>query len=74
MGTVNIGKLKGCIAERGLSIRKLAEITGIDRYSMYRKMKDAGRLMTIGDANKISMALGLTDTEKLNIFFGLKVA
>lgn len=74
MGTVNIAKLKGCIAERGLSIRKLAEATGIERYAMYRKMKDAGRLMTIGDANRISAVLNLTDAEKLNIFFDLKVA
>lgn len=74
MGTVNISKLKGCIAERGISISKLAELAGIEHYAMYRKMKDAGRLMTIGDANRISAALELTDEEKLNIFFSLKVA
>ena len=74
MGTVNIQMLKGRIAENGLNIKLLAEKTGIERYAMYRKIKEAGRLMTVGDANKIAQVLNLSDTDKLNIFFSQNVA
>lgn len=65
---MNINKLKGKITENGMNVEKLAELIGIDRSSMYRKLNNFERI-TIGEANRIKTALDLTDEEANNIFF-----
>ncbi len=71
---INVNKLKGKIIENGLSIETLAAEMGIDRSTLYRKLKNDGDTMLIKDANKIVKILNLTTTEAMDIFFSQFVA
>lgn len=64
---MNVAKLRGKIVEKGLNIEKTANIVGINRTSMYRKMNKPDSF-TIGDARKMKDALELTDDEAREIF------
>ena len=65
---MNINKLKAKIVENGMNVETLAELIGIDRSSMYRKLNNFEKI-TIGEANKIKAALNPSDEEANNIFF-----
>ena len=71
---VNVPKLRGKIAEREMNICKLAEIMGIDRSTMYRKLSKPDTLITIRDVRDISVALHLSTAEVTEIFFTHDVA
>ena len=64
---MNLNKLKGKIVENELNIEKLADIIGIDRSSLYRKLNNAEKI-TIGVAAKMKEALSLSETEAYDIF------
>ena len=66
---MNIGKLKGKIAEKGLNVDVLAEKIGIHRSSLYRKLDNAEKI-TIGEAMKMKDALDLSNAEAYEIFLG----
>ena len=66
---MNVNKLKGKIVEKGLSIEKVAEIIGIDKSTLYRKLNAGGHDITIGEAHKIYNALDLAPYEAFEIFF-----
>lgn len=71
---VNINKLKGKIVERGINIRTLAKIIGIDGATLYRKFNKGGNTITIKEANLIVQALNLNIEEINEIFFTDNVA
>lgn len=71
---VNVNKLKGKIVENELTIEKLAELMGIDRATLYRKLSSNGESITIREADSICKELGLTGQEANNIFFSQYVA
>ena len=64
---MNLNRLKGKIVEKGWNVEKLAENIGVDRASMYRKLGNFEKI-TIGEANRISEALDLTNEEASSIF------
>ncbi len=64
---MNINKLKGKIVENGLNVEKLADMIGIDRSSLYRKLNNAEKI-TIGEAVKMKDALCLDEVEAYEIF------
>ena len=64
---MNINKLKGKIVENGLNVEKLADMIGIDRSSLYRKLNNAEKI-TIGEAVKMKDALRLDEVEAYEIF------
>lgn len=64
---MNTSKLKGKMAEKGVSVTKLCENIVMTRSTMYRKL-NSGRF-TVSEANKIKEALKLTGTEAKAIFF-----
>lgn len=64
---MDANKLKGKIAERGLNISKVAELSGMNKSSLYRKINNYEK-MTIGEAEIIKEILNLTDLEALEIF------
>ena len=70
---MNVNALKGKITEKGLNVEKLAEIIGVDRSSLYRKLNN-GEKITIGEASKMKVALGMTNEEATRIFFADSVA
>lgn len=67
-------KLRGVMAGKGITQEKLAEIIGIDRTTLIRKMKNDGLQFTVEEVQKIASALALTAQEVLDIFFTIKVA
>jgi len=70
----NVDKLKGVIKEKRLTPEKLAELIGIDKSTMYRKLNNGGEDFTIKQADMISVELGLTAQEAQAIFFSQYVA
>ncbi|MCC8163490.1 MAG: helix-turn-helix domain-containing protein [Lachnospiraceae bacterium] len=71
---VNVKRLKGKIVECGLSVEKVADIVGVDKATLYRKMGAGGETFTIKEANSIAKALGLSSDELNAIFFDHEVA
>ena len=67
---MNINRLKGRIVEQGMTIATLAGQIGVDKATLYRKMKADGRNMSIGDACKIAHILQLSPDDATAIFFG----
>lgn len=66
---MNVLKLRGKMVEQGFNVETLASEIGVDRSTLYRKLNE-GEKITIGDAQKIKIALGLTNDEARDIFFG----
>lgn len=71
---VNVNKLKGKIVEQQLTIEKMAELTGLDRSTLYRKLNANGDTISIKEADLIVKHLGLTKDEAVAIFFNQFVA
>ncbi len=74
MAQMNTNKLKAKLVERGINVANLAESIGIDKATLYRKMRHGGESMSIRDANAIVSALRLTPDEAASIFFAEDVA
>ena len=71
---VNTNKLKGKIVECEMSIELLSKKIGIDKATIYRKLKADGKNFTIREAGLIAKELGLTLDEVNAIFFSQYVA
>lgn len=71
---VNVNKLKGKIVECGINIEKLAEMIGVDRATLYRKLNAKGKQILIKEADAIVKALNLNPEEAVAIFFAQYVA
>ncbi len=69
---VNIKKLRGKMVEADFTVEKLAEVIGINRATLYRKLETGN--FTIKEANIIAAALHLTNEELNAIFFAEVVA
>lgn len=65
---MNVNKLKGKIVEKGMNVETVAVIIGIDRASLYRKLKNFDKI-TVGEATKIKDILEITNEEAVEIFF-----
>lgn len=64
---MNANKLKGKIFEKGLNVAKMAELTGINKSSFYRKLNGFDKF-TVNEAAQIKELLDLTNLEALDIF------
>lgn len=64
---MNVNKLRGKMAELGVNVERLAEMIGIYKSSLYRKLNNSEKV-TIGEAKRIKDALSLTDDEATAIF------
>ena len=60
-------KLKAKIIERGMNVEELASAIGMDKTTMYRKLRDIEKF-TVGDVAKIKEKLELTSDETCAIF------
>lgn len=69
---MNVNKLRGKIVEQGLNVGELAEKVGMDRATLYRKMRDQS--FSVKDAHLISSVLSLSEKEVMEIFFTNYVA
>ena len=71
---VNINKLKGKVVEQGMTIEELARKIGVNKSTLYRKIRNKGETFTIKEANLICKALNLSGQEATAIFFSNHVA
>lgn len=67
VNNVNVQKLKAKIVEKDMNVEKLAELIGVDRSSLYRKLNKCEKI-TIGEAQKMKDALEMNDDEAYEIF------
>lgn len=70
----NINKLKGKIVEKGINISDLAMSLGINKSTLYRKLKNNGENISIKEAVGIIDKLDLSVEEANAIFFNQFVA
>lgn len=71
---VSINKLRGKIVECGLTIETLADMMGINRSTLYRRLNAGGEKISIKEANQLKEILQLTSAEAAEIFFSSNVA
>ena len=71
---VNIQKLKGKMVENGVSVEKMAEIIGVNRSTMYRKLDPNGKNISIKEATIMARELKMSFSEVNEIFFNSEVA
>lgn len=71
---VSINKLRGKIVECGLTIESLADMMGMNRSTLYRRLNTGGENISIKEANQLKEILHLTPIEATDIFFGSIVA
>lgn len=64
---MDANKLKTKIATRGFTLSKTAELLGMHKSTLYRKLNGFEKF-TISEASKLKDILGLTDLEALAIF------
>ena len=69
---MNINKLRGKIVEQGLTVADLADEIGVDKATLYRKLKNES--FSIKEAGRISKTLGLSGEDATAIFFNDIVA
>lgn len=74
MGGVKVNLLKARLVERDMNLSDLAEMIGIDRSTLYRKLQNNGAGLLIGEVNAIVSGLKLTVQEAVDIFFTQQVA
>lgn len=65
---VNLNKLKGLMAERGLKVDELAKRLNLSRQSASDKI-NGRRSISLVDAMTISEALGMSSEERDAVFF-----
>lgn len=64
---MQLNKLKAKIVAKGMNVEALADMIGIDRSSLYRKLNNFEKI-TIGEALRMKAALEMTDAEASDIF------
>ena len=70
----NINKLKGKIVEKGINVSDLAKALGINKSTLYRKLKNNGENISIREAVGMINELDLSAEEANEIFFNQFVA
>lgn len=66
---IDVQRLKDTVAEKNTTLEAVAMILGIDRSTLYRKLKRGKTGLTVYDAQKISSFLELSLDESLAIFW-----
>ncbi len=64
---MKLNKLKAKIVEKGMNVEALADMIGVERSTLYRKLNNFEKI-TIGEAQKMKEALEMTDAEATDIF------
>lgn len=65
---VDISRLKGKIAEKGLTQESVAKELGVDNSTFIRKMKASGLTFSIGQMHKLVDILSITPEDAQQIF------
>lgn len=65
---MNISKLRGIMAERGMTMREAAQACGISYITFYRRLQSGGEDFTIGEFVSLASILSITQDELADIF------
>lgn len=68
---VDINKLNAKRVERGMSIEQFCKALHMDPATYYRRIKDNGKGLKIGDMHNIVSVLKLSPEEAANIFLAI---
>lgn len=68
---IDVGQLKDKIAAQGSTQEALANDIGINKSTLYRKLKDGGGTFAVWELQQIVKSLDLTEAEVNAIFFGV---
>ena len=73
---MNKAKLRGKVAERGMTLTKLSKAIGINNATLYRKMNadNDGGGFTVEEVRAIASVLALTGDDINSIFFNQEIA
>lgn len=71
---VHVNKLKGKFVENGYKMTDIADQIGMDRATLYRRLKDGGDDFTVKEVMDLSKILNLDGDEINEIFFTNVVA
>ena len=66
---LNANKLNGKIIENGLDKTTVAEMMGIHRSTLHRKINNEGDKLSVKEANELVKILKLSSDEAVSIFF-----
>ena len=66
---IDVYALKRKIAEKNTTLEGVASYLGIDRSTLYRKLRDGGRGVTVREAQLMASCLGLSLEETICIFW-----
>lgn len=65
---MSIKKLEEAMAAQGMSVDDLAKKTGIDRSTLYRRLKGGGKKITVDEMRRISVAMAMDERTIVSIF------
>lgn len=66
---INVELLKQRMKEKNVGLDQLAKKIGIDRATFYRKINAGGVKFTVGEVQKMMIALNLSAADVFRIFF-----
>ena len=66
---LNANKLNGKIIENGLDKTTVAEMMGIHRSTLHRKINNEGEKLSVKEANELVKILKLSSEDAMSIFF-----
>ncbi|HJA90497.1 MAG TPA: helix-turn-helix transcriptional regulator [Candidatus Jeotgalibaca merdavium] len=66
---LNANKLNGKIIENGLDKTTVAEMMGIHRSTLHRKINNEGDKLSVKEANELVKILKLSSEDAMSIFF-----
>lgn len=69
----NVNKLKGKIAEKGYTLKRLSEELGLTELTLRRKINDNNYDFYLGETTDVAKILNLSGEEYLEIFFNSKL-
>lgn len=65
----NIKELREFIEQSGMSVESAAAKIGIDKATLYRKLKSGGSKFTVGEVQRMVESLPMSRDMAVNIFF-----
>jgi len=68
---MNVRKFMGKLVEKDMSVESISAKLGLNRSTVYRKLKNAGLNFTVGEMHMIVSIMGLTKEEAIDIFLPL---
>ena len=71
---INTELLRQKMKEKSIGPDEVSKMMGIDRATFYRKLKAGGIKFTLAEIQRMIAALGLSDSEAVQIFFTETVA